>query len=130
MIKRDYYLFDAEKHVLGRMASKISRVLTGKGKPQYLPHIDSGDFAVVINAAKVRLTGNKFKNKIYYRYSGYPGGISKRSFTEQAEKDVTKIIKNAVYGMLPKNKLRDKMMKRLIVFPQNHNLKVKIKEVI
>jgi large subunit ribosomal protein L13 len=115
-MNRQYHLFDAQGKVLGRLATEIAKTLSGRNKVDYVPHIDGGDFVIVINAGKVRVTGNKLEGKIYHKYSGYPGGISSISLKDLLAKDSGKVIQNAVYGMLPKNKLRDKMMLRLNVF--------------
>lgn len=115
-MERKYHLFDAEGKVLGRLATEIARTLSGKNKVDYVPHIDAGDHVVVINAEKIRVTGNKLDDKIYHRFSGYPGGITSIALKDLLKKDATKVIKNAVYGMLPKNKLRDKGMLRLHVY--------------
>lgn len=123
-MERKYHLFDAQGKVLGRLSTEIAKTLSGRNKVDYIPHIDGGDFAVVINAAQIRVTGNKLEGKIYHKYSGYPGGISSIALKDLLVKDSTKVIQNAVYGMLPKNKLRDKMMKRLLVFKDaEHDLK-------
>jgi large subunit ribosomal protein L13 len=115
-MKRQKHLFDARGKVLGRLATGIAKILSGRDKTDYVPNIDGGDFVVVINSDKVRVTGNKAGNKIYHHFSGYPSGISSISFKDLLKKDSTKIIKNAVYGMLPKNKLRSKMMLRLKIY--------------
>jgi large subunit ribosomal protein L13 len=115
-MKRQYHLFDAEGKVLGRLSTEIAKVLSGRNKVDYTPHIDGGDFVVVINASKIQVTGKKLTDKIYHKFSGYPGGISSISFGDLLEKDPKKVIQNAVYGMLPKNKLRDKMMLRFHVY--------------
>ncbi|EKE25872.1 MAG: Ribosomal protein L13, partial [uncultured bacterium] len=99
--------------VLGRLATEIAKVLSGRNKVDYVPHIDGGDFVTVINMDKIRVTGNKMDDKIYHKFSGYPGGISSISFKDLLKKDPKKVMQNAVYGMLPKNTLRDKMMLRL-----------------
>lgn len=112
-MNRQYHLFDAQGKVLGRLATEIAKTLSGRNKVDYIPHIDGGDFVTVINADKVRVTGNKLEGKVYHKYSGYPGGISSITFKDLLAKDPQKVIQNAVYGMLPKNKLRDKMMLRL-----------------
>ena len=103
-INRKYHLFDAEKESLGRMATKIVTVLRGKNKVDFVHNVDGGDFAVVINADKLQVTGNKLEGKIYHHFSGYPGGIRSVKLKDQMEKDSTKVIQAAVYGMLPKNK--------------------------
>lgn len=115
-IERKWYLVDAEGETLGRMASRIAMLLRGKHKPIYYPAVDTGDFVVVINADKVRLTGNKLKQKFMYRHSGYPGGLKAIRYDLLMEKKPEQVIYNAVKGMLPKNKLQDKMLKRLKVF--------------
>jgi len=115
-INRKYNLFDAEKETLGRLATKIATVLRGKNKADFTPNIDGGDFAVVINSDKLQVTGNKMEGKIYHYFSGYPGGIRSVKLKDQMEKDSTKVIQSAVYGMLPKNKLRNPMMKRLLIY--------------
>ena len=99
------------------MATRIARILSGKDKPIYTPHLDTGDFVVVINARKVRVTGEKYTQKIYYHHSGYPGGLKKRTFEELMKKKPEEIILRAVKGMLPKNRLGRKMLKKLKVYP-------------
>ena len=116
VMNRQYHLFDAQGKVLGRLATEIAKTLSGRNKVDYVPHIDGGDFVIVINAEKIRVTGNKLEGKVYHKYSGYPGGISSISLKNLLAKDSAKVIQNAVYGMLPKNKLRDKMMLRLHAF--------------
>jgi len=113
---KNWYLIDAQRHVLGRMASKISKLLQGKHKPTYEPYLDKGDYVVVINAEKIILTGGKEKKKVYYYHSGYPGGLRKVSFLELLEKNPSKIIMLAVKGMLPHNKLGRAMLKKLKVY--------------
>lgn len=123
-MKRQYHLFDASGKVLGRLATELAGVLSGKNKVDYTPHIDGGDFAVVINAEKVILTGNKENDKVYHRFSGYPGGITGVTVKQQREKDASKIIHQAVFGMMPKNKLGKCMLTRLFVFNDDkHDLK-------
>ncbi|MEI7621029.1 MAG: 50S ribosomal protein L13 [Candidatus Moraniibacteriota bacterium] len=117
-MNRQYHLFDAQGKVLGRLATEIAKVLSGRSKVDYTPHIDGGDFVVVINASKIGVTGKKLTDKIYHSFSGYPGGITSIALRDLLEKDPKKVIQNAVYGMLPKNKLRDKMMLRLFAYPQ------------
>lgn len=126
-IERKYHLFDAEGKILGRLATEIALVLRGKGKVDFTPNVDGGDFAVVINSDKVAVTGNKKEGKIYHHFSGYPGGISSIKFKDQLTKDSTRIIQSAVYGMLCKNKLRDKMMPRMLVYKNTeHSHKIDI----
>lgn len=117
MNKRQYHLFDAEGKVLGRLATEIAKTLSGRNKVDYTPHIDGGDFAIIINSDKIRVTGNKLEGKLYHKYSGYPGGITTIALKDLLKKDSRQVINKAVFGMLPKNKLRAKMMLRLRVFP-------------
>lgn len=126
-IQRKYHLFDASQKRLGRLASEAAKILMGKDKPSYTPNIDGGDFVVVINSDNLLVTGGKMEKKMYYRYSGYPGGIYARSLAEQIKRDSTKTIEKAVYGMLPKNKLRNKMMKRLLIYKnEEHKHKIEV----
>jgi large subunit ribosomal protein L13 len=115
-IKREWYLVNAENKILGRLATEIARILRGKHKPYFTPYLDTGDFVVVINAEKVVLTGKKFNNKIYYKHSGYPGGLKAISAKELLRKKPEEIIKRAIKGMLPKNSLGRKMFKKLKVY--------------
>jgi len=115
-VQRSWYVVDADGKTLGRLATRISRVLTGKHKPSYTPHADTGDFVVVVNADKVRLTGNKWAGKIYYRHSLYPGGLRERTAGQIRDKHPTRLIESAVHGMLPGNRLRAKRMARLRLF--------------
>lgn len=124
--ERKYYLFDCRRDNLGRIATRISFVLQGKHKTDYSPNFDAGDFAVVINCKEARFSGAKVKSKLYHRFSGYPGGISTRKLGDLLVTSPEKVIREAVYGMLPKNKLRNERMKRLLLFnDSNHNLKVR-----
>lgn len=120
-VNRQWYLVDANELPLGRLATRVAQLLSGKGKPQWTPHIDCGDYVVVTNAAKLVATGKKLDQKVYYRYSGYPGGLKQRTLAEQLEKDPTKVIFDAVRGMLPANKLRDDRLKRLKVYPDEQH---------
>ncbi len=115
-INRNVHLFDARGKVLGRLATEIAQAVSGRDKVDFTPHIDGGDVVVVINAAEIVATGRKMQQKTYHRFSGYPGGISSITLKDQIKKDARKVIENAVYGMLPKNKLRAKMMNRLYVY--------------
>lgn len=115
-IKRDWFLADVDGKVLGRVATHIANVLRGKNKPLFSPHVDSGDFVIVVNAEKVVLTGNKLSDKIYYSHSGYPGGIKSISAGKLMEKKAEDIIRKAVKGMLPKNKLASHMLKKLKIY--------------
>ena len=115
-VTRVWYVVDAAEAPLGRVAAKIATLLTGKGKPMFTAHIDTGDFVVVINAKDTVVTGKKAQDKMYYKHSGFPGGLRERTFTEQMEKDPTSAICLAVRGMLPVNKLRDARLERLKIY--------------
>lgn len=115
-VNRNWYIFDAEGEVVGRMCTQIAHVLRGKHKPDYTPHVDNGDYIIVINAEKARFTGNKLSQKEYITYSGYPGGQKRRTAREMFEKKPIAVIENAVRGMLPKSKLGNKMFKKLFVY--------------
>lgn len=115
-VEKKWVLVDAEGKILGRMASEIADILRGKNKPVFTPHVDTGDFVVVINAEKVRLTGKKLDRKVYYRYSGYLGGLRAQSAKEVLEKKPEELIRHAVKGMLPKNRLGRKMFGKLKVY--------------
>jgi len=115
-IERKWYVVDAEGQTLGRLAARIAPILKGKHKPIYTPHLDCGDFVIVINADKVRVTGRKLDQKFYYRHSGYPGGISSISLRDQLARHPERVIQAAIRGMLPKNKLGRRMIKKLKVY--------------
>ena len=115
-IKRDCYVVDATDKILGRLATEIAKRLRGKHKPQYTPHMDGGDYIVVVNAEKIKVTGNKRQDKIYYSHSGFPGGLKKINFANLQEKSPEAIVKNAVKGMLPKGPLGRAMFKKLKVY--------------
>ncbi len=115
-VKRDWYVIDAENKVLGRLSTEIARRLRGKHKPEYTPHVDTGDYIVVINAEKVAVTGNKEKGKNYYRHTGYPGGLKTISLEKQRAQHPERIIEAAVKGMLPKNSLGRAMFRKLKVY--------------
>ncbi len=115
-IKRKWHLIDVEGQILGRVATQIARFLMGKHKVTYSPHLDSGDYVVVINTTKIRVTGKKMKDKIYYRHTGYMGGLKETRLEELMAKDPRRVILLAVKNMLPKNKLRRQRMKRLKIF--------------
>ena len=120
-LEKKWLLLDASEKTLGRLSAKISSILMGKNKAQYTPHNDLGDYIVVINAEKVKVTGNKDIQKKYYRHSGYPGGLKSSSFSEIIEKNPEEIILKAVKGMLPKNKLSNSMISKLKVYKgENH----------
>lgn len=120
-IKRSWHLVNAKGKILGRLASQIAKILMGKNKPYYSPHLDSGDFVVVINAAEVEISGRKRKQKLYRRHSGYPGGFRELTFTQLMKRDPRKVVRQAVGGMLPKNKLRDKRLARLKIFTDDQH---------
>ncbi len=115
-VKRDWYVVDASEKVLGRLATEIARRLRGKHKAEYTPHVDTGDYIIVTNAEKVTVTGRKFKEKIYYSHSGFPGGIKEISFDKLQAKHPARIIERAVKGMLPKNPLGREMFRKLKIY--------------
>jgi len=115
-VKRDWYLVDATDKTLGRLASEIAKRLKGKHKPIYTPHVDTGDCIVVINAEKVRITGNKLNNKMYYRYTGYVGNLKSMNLGDMLAKHPERVLENAVKGMLPKNPLGRAMFRKLKVY--------------
>jgi large subunit ribosomal protein L13 len=115
-LERQYHQFDGQGKILGRLATQIALVLMGKTRPNYARHLDQGDFVVVTNVDGLTVSGNKQDAKIYHRFSGYPGGIHSISFRDQMKKDSRRVIHQAVYNMLPKNKLRTKMMTRLYLY--------------
>ncbi|MDT8441970.1 MAG: 50S ribosomal protein L13 [Desulfuromonadales bacterium] len=115
-LQKDWYVVDLENKVLGRAATEIARVLRGKHKPIYTPSVDTGDFVIVVNAEKIRLTGNKLSQKTYHRHSGYPGGLKSITAAKLLEKQPDDLIKKAVKGMLPKNKLGRQMFRKLKVY--------------
>ncbi|MDP3181258.1 MAG: 50S ribosomal protein L13 [Desulfobaccales bacterium] len=116
-VLRKWYVVDAQGKVLGRLASRIAMVLRGKTKPVFTPHMDTGDFVVVVNAAQVRLTGRKLDNKFYYRHSGYPGGLKTTSARQLLQRKPEEVLRHAVRGMLPKNSLGRHLLKKLKVYP-------------
>ncbi|GLR27208.1 MULTISPECIES: 50S ribosomal protein L13 [Limnobacter] len=115
-VQRDWFVIDAENKVLGRVASEVARRLRGKHKPEFTPHVDTGDFIVVVNAGKIRVTGTKGLNKKYYRHSGYPGGIYETNFDKMQERFPGRALEKAVKGMLPKGPLGYAMIKKLKVY--------------
>jgi len=120
-IERKWHIVDAEGQILGRMATQVARLLMGKHKPMFVRNMDVGDSVVVINADKVRFTGNKEKKKIYYRHTGYPGGLKATYLETMMQKNPERVVEHAVKGMLPKNRLQARMMKRLRVYAgDNH----------
>ena len=115
-VKRDWYIVDATGKVLGRVASEIARRLRGKHKPEFTPHVDTGDYIVVVNADKLRVTGNKTKDKLYHRHSTYPGGLYTTSFEKLQQKHPERVLRLAVKGMLPKGPLGYAMIKKMKVY--------------
>ncbi|HSH26019.1 MAG TPA: 50S ribosomal protein L13 [Massilibacterium sp.] len=115
-VERKWYVIDAEGQTLGRLATEVAAILRGKNKPTYTPHIDTGDFVVVINAEKIQLTGNKWNDKVYYRHSGYTGGLKEITAKEMLAKFPERLIETAVKGMLPKNTLGRQQGKKLHVY--------------
>jgi large subunit ribosomal protein L13 len=115
-VQRDWYVVDATDKVLGRMASRIAMILQGKTKPIYTPHVDTGDFVIVTNAEKIKLTGNKMNEKVYYTHSGYPGGFKEIPIKKWMEKHPDRIVNLAVKRMLPKTKLGSAMLKKLKIY--------------
>lgn len=122
-ITQEWYLVDANDQLLGRLATKIAAILLGKHKPNFTPGVDLGDYVVVINAKKIRVTGNKLDSKIYYRYSGYPSGMKEITLRNKLAKQPELVIRQAVWGMLPHNRLGRKLIKKLKVYagPEHHH---------
>ncbi len=120
-VEKKWYVVDADGMVLGRLAANVARILRGKHKPIFTPHVDTGDFVIVINASKVRVTGKRLDKKEYFRHSGYPGGVTMRSFKEQIQKNPRFVIEHAVRGMLPHNKLGRRIFKKLKVYAGNEH---------
>jgi large subunit ribosomal protein L13 len=115
-IERRWYVVDAESKTLGRLATQIADVLRGKGKPAYTPHVDTGDFVIVVNAEKIHVTGQKLDQKRYYKHSGYPGGLHSRTLREQLERRPEEVLRKAVRGMLPKNRLASAQLRKLKIY--------------
>ncbi|MBI4989721.1 MAG: 50S ribosomal protein L13 [Rhodocyclales bacterium] len=115
-VKRDWFVVDATDKVLGRLATEIARRLRGKHKPEFTPHVDTGDYIVVVNVEKLRVTGAKAEQKVYYRHSGYPGGIYEDTFTKLQQRAPVRVLEKAVKGMLPKGPLGYAMIKKLKVY--------------
>ena len=130
-VSRKWYVIDASEAPLGRVATQIAKLLTGKDKPMFTHHIDTGDFVVVINAEKVMVTGDKMDTKMYYKHSNFPGGLKEATMREKLAKDPTHAVFHAVRGMLPVNKLRDARLARLKIYAGNeHNHEAQKPEVI
>ncbi len=115
-VERRWFVVDAEGQNLGRLATRIADALRGKRKPTYTPHVDSGDFVVVVNADKIAVTGNKLDDKRYYRHSGYPGGLRSRTLREQLDRQPAEVVRTAVKGMLPRNRLARRQITKLKVY--------------
>jgi large subunit ribosomal protein L13 len=115
-IERLWYVVDAEGKTLGRLATQIADTLRGKRKPQYTPHVDTGDFVVVVNAEKIHVTGKKLDEKMYYRHSGYPGGLRQRTLREELERRPTEVLRKAVRGMLPRTRLGRAQLTKLKIY--------------
>ena len=114
--QRDWYVVDAEGQTLGRLATRIADALRGKRKPEYTPHVDTGDFIVVVNAEKIHVTGNKLDAKMYHRHSGYPGGLKSRPLREELNRRPTEVLRHAVKGMLPRNRLARQQLGKLKIY--------------
>ena len=115
-VEREWRLIDAEGQTLGRLATEIARLLRGKNKPQYTPHVDTGDFVVVVNAEKVVVTGKKAEQKVYYRHTGYPGGLKETSYEVMLERKPTEILRKAVKGMMPRTRLGRQQLRKLKIY--------------
>jgi large subunit ribosomal protein L13 len=115
-VSQKWHVIDADGLVVGRLASQVAKILRGKNKPVFTPHVDTGDFVIIVNAEKIHFTGNKLENKAYYHHTGYPGGIKKETAKEVMEKTPERIIQAAVRGMLPKNKLGRRQLSKLKVY--------------
>jgi large subunit ribosomal protein L13 len=115
-VQRDWYVIDAQGQTLGRLASRVATLLRGKHKPIYTPHVDCGDYVIVVNAEKIHVTGQKMTQKKYYRHSGYPGGLKEVTLRDQLQKFPDRVIEKAVQGMLPKNRLGRRMFKKLKIY--------------
>jgi large subunit ribosomal protein L13 len=115
-VERKWYIIDAEGKTLGRLASEAASILRGKHKPQFTPHVDTGDFVIIINAEKIAVTGNKLQDKYYYRHSGYPGGLKKTSLRDMLNTKPERVLQYAIYGMLPKNRLGRKLQSKLKIY--------------
>lgn len=115
-VERKWHVIDAEDKTLGRLASEIARILRGKNKPQYTPHVDTGDFVVVINADRVKVSGRKAEQKLYRRHTGYPGGLRETSYEQMMDRKPTEILRKAVWGMIPKTRLGRQQFKKLKIY--------------
>ena len=115
-VERKWYVVDAEGQTLGRLATRIAAVLRGKNKAQYTPHVDTGDFVVVVNADRIEVTGRKSEQKIYYRHTGYPGGLKEVSYERMMDRKPTEVVRKAVWGMMPKSRLARAQFKKLKIY--------------
>ncbi len=115
-VERKWYVIDAEGQTLGRLASELARILRGKNKPQYTPHVDVGDFVVVVNADRINVSGRKAEQKVYRRHTGYPGGLRETSYEQMLARKPTEILRKAVYGMMPKTRLARQQFKKLKIY--------------
>jgi len=115
-VQRRWYVVDAEGQTLGRLATRIADTLRGKDKPEYTPHVDTGDFVVVVNAEKIAVTGKKLDDKFYYRHSGYPGGLKRRPLRDELQRRPTEVLRKAVKGMLPRNRLARQQLGKLKIY--------------
>lgn len=130
-VTRKWYVIDAAEAPLGRIATQVATLLTGKGKPQFTHHIDTGDYVIVINAAQLKVTGNKLEKKVYYRHSNFPGGLTETPLKDQMVKDPNEVLFHAIRGMLPVNKLRDARLDRLKIYADaNHKHEAQQPETI
>ena len=133
MINKEWYIIDAKKAILGRLASKVATILRGKHKPSFLPYVDNGDYIIVVNAGSVKITGNKMNDKKYFKHTGYIGNLKTSNLGDMLKKNPSFVIKNAVKGMLPKNSLGRSMIKKLKVYNDeehtHHAQKPKVLEV-
>ncbi len=120
-VVRSWHLIDAEGKVLGRLSTQVANTLSGKNKSYYTPYIDTGDYVVIINAKKVVFSGKKEDQKVYYRHSGYPGGLKSKSVSQQRQEQPEKLLRHSIVGMLPKNKLGRAMIKKLYIYPEAEN---------
>lgn len=126
-VKRSWHLFDVKGKILGREATRIAHALMGKSKPYFVRHLDCGDFVVVVNAKYVAVTGRKEKQKLYGKYSGHPGGLKQKALWQMRKEKPDRVVRQAIYGMLPKNKLRDRLITRLYIYPEtDHPYKDKL----
>lgn len=118
-VKRGWYVIDAKDKILGRLSTEIARRLKGKHKPEYTPHVDTGDYIIVLNAEQIRVTGNKANDKLYYRHSGYPGGLKQETFAKKIVRQPRQVLEHAIKGMLPKNTLGRAMFRKLNIYAGN-----------